>query len=228
MRMRRYPLGAQLFMALWFPLVALATAQLEPTTTFSCKRAPSSGVVACMIDESTLVQHRRVAIEPTKTAVKFFFGGPDPLGIGRERFDVTLAQAQRVQIAYDQFRLTPEASSLTVPIRSTEWLSALCGVAEVFVFLFYLIAQVRVRLEADLDEGTLAIERTRRLTKDGSRIVLSDVESFRVDDLSDDAKGHVVVARMWSGDEQVLLTTVSAGAARALRFLQSAKERATA
>lgn len=229
MRIRRYPLAAQIVIAAWFPLVAIATAELEPTTALTCRRAPSSGAVACMIDERTLLQRRRLPVEPTSTAVKLFFGGPDPLGIGRERFDVSITQAERAQLAYDRFRRTPAASSLVVPIRSTEWLSLLCGIAELFVFLFYAVAQVRTRLEADLDEGTVAIERRRRLRRnDTRRIVLADVASFRVDDLTDDAQGHAVVARLRSGEERILLTTVSAGAVQALRFLQSAKDRATA
>lgn len=229
MRLRRYPLGAQLFIAAWFPITAFATAEIYPDTTFECHRTTPVGEVVCAIDESTPLRRRHTPVEASATTVNTFEYGPDVLGIGHERFDVSIEAARRVKVDYDAYFHHEGAPSWSTSLRSTEWLTWMCAVAEVFIVLFYFRAQVRTRLEADLDQGTLEIERTQRLEKQvRRRILLADVASFRIDDLTDDAKGHAVVARMCTGEDQILLTTVSGGAAEALHFLQSAKERAAA
>lgn len=229
MRVRRYPLVAQAFIAAWLPICALATAEIYPNTSFDCERSPTSGLIECQLEESTPFHRRITPIEATTTTIKTFEYGFEELGIGHERFDVPIERARRIKVEYDAFLHAPSLATFSVSLRSMQWLYWLCAAFELFVVGFYLLAQVCIRLEADLDEGTLAIERSMHLRKvEARRIVLADVDTFRIDDLTDDAKGHAVVARMWSGQDQVLLTTVSGEAVQTLRFLQNAKARAAA
>jgi hypothetical protein len=214
LELRRYTRAYQLLVLIWLPLVALLAKEAYPTTDLVCAQA------SCELESRTLLHQ---ASEPIAGVVATRSGGLRVVLRGGEahNYDMGWKEARAVESDFHSAHLSDAATNL----RSVDWFVSMCGLGELLLLAYLVVAQSFLRLEVDLgsEAGTVRIQArgTFRIRREMT-IAFDDITAFgRVGD----GARQIVYAFTHGPGKRELFAVTNPRARIATDFLSDARKR---
>lgn len=236
--LRRYPVGVQVFVLAWFPIVSLVTSALTPAASVACDRDEANTPPSCWLDRHSLFHAEHFLIHDQRDSIRAKVGGD--LGAHRsklvfvsaktqletEEIEVSEHEARAMVASYQAFFDSGKRGRMSRSIDSMPSIYALLALIEVALGLFFVMTQRKIFVDVNADSGNVHIAQGGRfgpiLEQD---LALARVEKFYVEE--EETKGHRrrVAATLLTGAKEVLFDATPAEALRAAKFLETALQR---